>query len=136
MSKKYPEKTASKHATVRLPKDMLKAVEEFLETEQAKKMGFLHITDVATEAVREFLKSHGYYPLEERFQIINHDANGVKVFDLQKRMVADVYIKPKGIWCILCEKDSCEHIDFVLRDSNTQNFVRKKRREGWNLPEV
>jgi hypothetical protein len=136
MSKKYPEKITSKHATVRLPKNMLKAIEEFLETEQARKMGFLHITDVATEAVREFLKSYGYYPLEERFQIINHDANGVKVFDLQKRMVADVYIKPKGIWCLLCMKDSCEHIDFILQNSDIQTLIKKKRMEGWNLPEI
>jgi aspartyl/asparaginyl-tRNA synthetase len=136
MSKKYPEETASKHATVRLPKGLLKAIEEFLESEQAKKMGFLHITDVATAAVREFLKSHGYYPLEERFIIINHDEKGVKVFDLQNRRTADVYIRPKGIWCALCGKDSCEHIDFILQDSDIQASIRKKRKEGWNLPDI
>ncbi|MEM1589633.1 MAG: hypothetical protein QW175_04380 [Candidatus Bathyarchaeia archaeon] len=136
MSKKYPSQKDSKHATVRIPRSLLEAVEEFLETEKARKMGFLHITDVTTAAVREFLEAHGYYPLESRFQIINHDENGVKVFDLQKRRVADVYIKPKGIWCVLCQKAECEHVNFVLKDKAVQDFVRKKRREGWNLPEI
>jgi hypothetical protein len=136
MSKKYPDDVSSKHATVRLPKDMLQAIEEFLLTEQAKKMGFLHITDVATEAVRDFLENHGYYPISSRLELINHDENGMKVFDLQLRRLADIYIKPKGVWCSLCEKNACEHIDFALENSDIKGVIRKRRREGWKLPEV
>jgi hypothetical protein len=136
MSKKYPESVVSKHATVRLPKHVLNAIEKFLGTEKAREMGFLHITDVATEAVREFLISQGYYPIPDRFEIINHDEKGVKVFDLQLRRVADVYFKPEGIWCDLCKEKSCEHIDFAVAQDDVQVIIRRKRKEGWKLPEV
>lgn len=135
MAKKYPEKIVSKHATVRLPREMLYAIEDFLQTEDAKKMGFLHMTDIVTEAVREFLKEQGYYPLAY-FELINHDENGLKIWDSQLHRVADVYIKPKGIWCTLCEKDKCKHVDFALKQLDVQEFITKKRKEGWELPDV
>jgi len=65
MSKKYPKDKESKHATVRLPKEMKEAIEEFLRTETAKRMGYLHITDFVTAAVRELLREYGVYKLEE-----------------------------------------------------------------------
>ena len=65
MSKKYPKNKDSKHATVRLPREMRNAIEEFLKTETAKKMGFLHITDFVTAAVRDLLREYGVYKLEE-----------------------------------------------------------------------
>lgn len=135
MAKKYPEKTVSKHATVRLPRKMLRAIEDFLQTEEAKKMGFLHMTDIVTEAVREFLKEQGYYPMP-RFELINHDENGLKIWDRQLHRVADIYIKPKGIWCTFCEKGKCNHVDFALKQLDVQEFITKKRKEGWELPDV
>jgi hypothetical protein len=135
MAKKYPKRTVSKHATVRLPREMLSAIEDFLQTEEAKKMGFLHMTDIATEAVREFLKEQGYYPMP-RFELINHDVHGLKIWDRQLHRVADVHIKPKGIWCTLCEKSNCKHVDFALKQPDVQGFITKKRKEGWELPDV
>jgi hypothetical protein len=136
MSKNYPEDATSKHATVRLPKDLLSAIEEFLQTDTAKKMGFLHRTDVTTEAIREFLKNQGYYPMPSRLEVINHDENGVKIFDLQLRRTADIYIKPKGIWCGLCQKDTCEHIKYALSLKDVQQIIKKRKNEGWKLPDI
>jgi|YelNatPaOPRAMG01_1025707.scaffolds.fasta_scaffold151075_2 hypothetical protein len=124
----FPEKKESKHATVRLPKTMLSAIEEFLKTEEAKKQGFLYITDVVTEAVREYLTSR-------RFEFINHDEKGVKIHDRQLHRVADVYIRPEGVWCDLCKTKQCEHITFALTHKEMQPYLKKKREEGWNLPE-
>ena len=59
--KKYPENKPPKHATVRIPKPMVQAVEEFLKTERAKQMGFIHKVDVVTAAVRNLLEKYGYY---------------------------------------------------------------------------
>ena len=70
MTKEYPKNKESKHATVRLPKEMRNAIEEFLQTETAKKMGFLHITDVVTAAVRELLREYGVYKLEEEPEVV------------------------------------------------------------------
>lgn len=62
MAKKdYPKNKPPKHATVRIPIAMSKAIEQFLKTEKAKQMGYIYKTDVVTAAVRDLLKEHGYY---------------------------------------------------------------------------
>ena len=60
-SKKYPKDKAPKHATVRLPKELVDAMEEFLKTDLAKKMGFLYKVDLVTVATREILEKYGFY---------------------------------------------------------------------------
>lgn len=59
--KKYPKNKPSKHRTMRIPKEMAEAVEEFLKTDYAKKMGYLYKVDVITAATRELLEKYGFY---------------------------------------------------------------------------
>ena len=59
--KKYPKGKPSKHLTVRIPKEMAEAVEEFLKTDYAKRMGYLYKIDVITAATRELLEKYGFY---------------------------------------------------------------------------
>lgn len=63
--KKYPKNKPSKHATIRIPKPMAEAVEDFLKTDYAKRMGFLYKVDVITAATRELLLKYGFYELPE-----------------------------------------------------------------------
>lgn len=133
----YPEGKTSKHATVRIPKDLLTAIEKFLETKEAKEMGYIYITDIVTEAVREFLKTKGYYPLP-RFEHFNLDENGVKILDRtdpQRKFYVQIYFKPTGMYCEYCNTDKCPHIKFALEQPDIQQIIRKKRQEGWKLPE-
>lgn len=65
MSKKYPKDKPSKHATIRVPKAMSEAMEEFLKTDLAKKMGYLYKVDLVTAAIRELLLKYGFYNLPE-----------------------------------------------------------------------
>jgi len=70
MAKIYPSDKESKHATVRLPKEMKEAIEDYLKTEDARRKGYLHVTDVVTAAVRDLLEEYGVYrPLEEREEV-------------------------------------------------------------------
>jgi len=62
--KKYPEDKPPKHATIRIPKEMSDAVEEFLKTDYAKRMGYLYKVDVITAATRELLEKYGFYEKE------------------------------------------------------------------------
>lgn len=57
--KKYPENKPSKHQTIRIAKGLAEAVEEFLETDLAKNLGFNHKSDVATSAIQELLTKYG-----------------------------------------------------------------------------
>lgn len=73
---------------------------------------------------------------EPRFKKLNADENGVKIWDNKLRRNADVYFKPDGIRCILDESSSCEHVYFALTLPEVREIVRRKRREGWKLPNV
>lgn len=58
---KYREISLKRHMTVRIPRGIAKAIEEFLKTEQAAKMGFDSKADVVTAAIRNMLTEYGYY---------------------------------------------------------------------------
>ena len=55
-----------RHMTVRIPRGMIEAVEEFLKTEQALKMGFDSKADVVTAAVRNLLSEYSCYKIPQK----------------------------------------------------------------------
>jgi len=52
--------------TVRIPRGLVSAVEEFLKTEQAAKIGYDCKADVVTAAVRKLLTDYNYYHIPRR----------------------------------------------------------------------
>ena len=58
---KYREISLKRHMTVRIPRGIAKAIEDFLKTEQAARMGFDSKADVVTAAIRTMLTEYGYY---------------------------------------------------------------------------
>lgn len=54
-----------KHMTVRIPRGISDAIEDFLKTDQARRMGFDSKADVVTTAVRGLLTDYGYYGSKE-----------------------------------------------------------------------
>lgn len=57
------EKTVGKHMTVRIPRSMTDAIEEFLQTKEAARMGFDSKADVVTAAIRSLLTEYGFYKI-------------------------------------------------------------------------
>jgi hypothetical protein len=72
----------------------------------------------------------------DQFEMINHDGQGVKVWDKKLKRTADINITPKGIYCPLCDARGCEHIRYALKQPDIQNIIKEKRQEGWRLPDV
>ena len=72
------------------------------------------------------------------YEHLNLDEKGVKVIDNtgSRRFVADIYFRPEGIWCDYCQASICPHIDFALKQEDVIRVVRKRRAEGWKLPDV
>ncbi|MCK5627448.1 hypothetical protein KAI23_05720 [Candidatus Bathyarchaeota archaeon] len=66
----HTKKIAKKHMTVRIPKGITEAIEDFLVTEQAAKMGFDSKADVVTAAVRRLLTEYGYYEFQSKTEQI------------------------------------------------------------------
>jgi len=116
-----------KYRGVSLSAEQIEAVEIFIK--ENPEQNYTSIADFIGDAVRRRLE-------EKRFEIFNHDANGVKVTDRKLRRIAQIYFKPEGIWCDLDGNAQCEHIDFVLRQPDIQENIRKKKKEGWKLPDV
>lgn len=82
----------------------------------------------------EALKTLG--PLLPRFEQINSDENGVKILDREIRKVVDVHFKPSGITCTFDQTSDCEHVRFALAQRDIQTIIKKKKKEGWKLPDV
>lgn len=71
-----------------------------------------------------------------RFEHFNMNATGVRITDRETRRIADIDLKPTGIYCDLCEKNKCAHIDFALTVPAIKEVIRERKKEGWNLPNI
>ncbi|MFQ6077002.1 MAG: hypothetical protein ACE5Z5_12890 [Candidatus Bathyarchaeia archaeon] len=105
-------------STVRVPEGLKKEIEKFLESQQAKELGFVSIADFAGSALRDYLeKCKGARP---RLEHLNTYENHVKIVDNQRNRIVTVYFKVDGgPWCDLDESDSCIHCEYA-----------------WTIPEV
>ena len=61
--KEYPVNKPSRHKTVRIPVGLHGAIEDFLRTATARRMGYRHKSDVVTSAVRRLLIGYNFYPM-------------------------------------------------------------------------
>jgi len=121
------EKRESDHVTVKIPQELIAEMDKLID-----KHGFRSRGEIAKEAIRELLAKYKKSP----FEILNHDAQGVKVIDRQLKKVADIQFKPNGAYCPICDAHNCEHIRFAIQQPDIQDIIREKRKEGWKLPEV
>lgn len=67
---------------------------------------------------------------------LNLNAEGVLVWDPILHKAVQIRFTPKGIQCVDDEKDRCMHIQFALSKPDIQEVIRKRRKEGWKLPDV
>lgn len=129
-----PKKAQSDgYSSVRLPQELVKEVDEHID----RSRGLTSRADVVKEALRQFLTQlDSQKPKLPRFEHFNAGPNGVRITDRKIGMIADIYIKPQGIFCDLDKSDKCEHIDFALAVPKIQKIIRERQKEGWKLPDV
>ena len=58
------------------------------------------------------------------------------IWDPDSQLAVKVLFGPEGILCEEDESDSCKHVHFALSQTDVQEVIRKRRREGWDLPQV
>ena len=91
---------------------------------ELREKGIYSPTQLVIHAFTEWIKKN-----PPRFEIINHDANIVRVRDREIGMVADVEFKnPDKVFCPLCHSSNCIHIMFVLSQPDVIEALRKR---GW-----
>jgi hypothetical protein len=67
---------------------------------------------------------------------LNLNENGVIIWDPYVHAGVQIHFTPKGIQCEYDETDNCKHIHFALAQSDIQEVIRERRKEGWKLPDV
>jgi len=123
-----------KFRNISVKTELANKIEEFIE--KCPEYGYRSISQFMEDAARQRLEQLKALSPTPRFEVINHDENGVKLLDRKLHRVVDVFIKPTGIKCSECESDNCEHVSFVLKQPDVQKLIRRKRREGWKLPSI
>jgi hypothetical protein len=124
---------------ISIPKDEWKLIQEYYKTheEQLK----LQRIRSPTMLLRHWILDK-YREIEQNItthlERINTDSTGIKIFDRQltgNRLV-HVTFTPQGIKCDHCETDNCEHVKYALTQTNVQEILKEKKKEGWNLPDT
>ena len=70
---------------------------------------------------------------------LNLNEYGVLVWDPDippNGWAVQIHFRPEGVFCEYCESSDCKHIHFALSKPDIQEVIRKRRKEGWKLPEV
>jgi phosphatidylserine/phosphatidylglycerophosphate/cardiolipin synthase-like enzyme len=100
-----------------------------------KSRGFTINTELIRILITEEFEKRGG-KLEEPLVQINSDENGVLIHDKKLRKAVHVTFNRKGVNCDHHLTDECEHVAFALSIPKVQETIRKRKKEGWKLPDV
>lgn len=67
---------------------------------------------------------------------INLNTSGVLIWDPGLQKAVQISFKPTGMLCEQDQSDDCKHVQFALSKKDIQEVIRKRRKEGWKLPDV
>ena len=110
--------------SLRLRRELIKEIDEFVQTENAKKLGFRNRADFVNQAVRDKLRES-----RSRMEHINTLFDHATIVDYSLERIISVYFKEEGtIWCDHDQSSSCPHVDYVLQLPEVQEALKKK---GW-----
>lgn len=119
------------YTTIRIPKELSKELDGLIGTR-----GFRSKAEIVKEALRHLLLQYARMPLFQHFNLDEIDEHGVKVLDYQLNRIVDVFVKPEGIRCAYCDANDCVHVQHLLTVPSIKDVIRKRRKDGWDLPEV
>lgn len=120
------------HVTVKIPKELIAQMDALKRTH-----GFRSREEITKKAIRKFLREYEVHPVA--FEYFNLNENSVIIADKSRPkgdQLCQIWFKPEGIECENCGTNNCKHIRFALSHPPIQQVIRKRRMEGWKLPEV
>lgn len=124
----------SEYTKLSLKRELLEKVEQYIN--QYPERGYRSLAQFVEDAIREKADEMRIYELTPRFRHFNLDEKGVKIQDNEKNQIVDINFSPKGIQCEYCHSNTCRHVEFALSISTIRGIIKKKKQEGWKLPEV
>lgn len=124
----------SDYIKINLNRNLAEMLRKFME--DYPEFGYRTLGQFAEDAIRRRADELRVFDLTPRFSHFNLDDYGVKIGDKKLNLKAiQIYFKPEGIYCEYCQTDSCEHVGYALKQPAIQEVIRRKRLEGWRLPE-
>lgn len=111
--------------TIRIDKGLKERIEKFLETPQAKELGYNHQANIVNDAIREILKE-----LEKpRFEHFNFQDNIIRLIDNNVpngTPFIEIRANSKSLTCGDCQAKSCDHIDAIWQDPKISKILKEK----------
>ena len=130
----YPS-SKERSTVVRIPEGLDEAMEEFLKTTKAKRLGFRYKSDLVNVGVRDLLMKHGFFaePVEEP-PYIHHNVyeDHVTLFDKKINRLIDIYFRNGKVYCTYDEAEECDHVKFVFTIPKVAEMLNER---GWRIIE-
>jgi len=126
--------TERHYKNISVKTELAETIEKFVR--ENPNYGYRSIAQFMEDAARKRLEELRALGVPPRFGSFNKGPDGVRITDNRLGKIADIYFKPKGVWCDLDKARTCEHIEYALTLPDVQEFIRRRRKEGWKLPDV
>lgn len=123
-----------KYRGVSLSKEQIEMIEKYIQ--EYPEANYTSIADFISDAIRERFEDLGVYPGKIRFIDVDPNEKGSLLYDNDLRKTVQIYISSTGVECGECKLPDCRHVKFALSEPKTRDLIRKKRKEGWKLPDV
>ncbi|MEM2921749.1 MAG: ribbon-helix-helix domain-containing protein [Candidatus Bathyarchaeia archaeon] len=108
--------------SLRLRKELIKEIDEFVNSERARRLGFRTRADFVDQAVREKLRE-----LKPHMEHINTLDDHATIVDYNIERIISIYFKEDGtVWCEHDNTSDCPHIDYVLQLPEVEKALKKK----------
>lgn len=104
-----------------------------------KHIGVKSNADIVRWLVNWYYEDKGLQIEETGLRHHNLSENGVTIVDTNRPIsdqLCEIYFKPQGLKCGKCARNDCKHIRYALTVPKVKEIIRKRRMEGWDLPEV
>ena len=111
--------------SVRLREDLIRKIDEFINTDEAKELGYHSRAGFIDKILREKIRT--------RFEHLNVYDDHVTIIDYDLRRTLNIYFKEEGVWCEYDESEDCPHIEYVLTIPKVQEILEQK---GWKKERI
>ena len=121
--------------TVKLPREMVQKLNEFVETKYAKNSGFTSKSQIIVFAVREFLRNYSQY--QTYLDYLGFEKKVIKLMDHKLGKIIDIKFDNKLEILICKNHDSinCDHIRFLWTLPRFSEELKKFKKPPF-IPEI
>ena len=112
---------------------VLKRIDKYLETDEAKEAGYTSRPDVIYESLRIFFKEkntstkHKLSWNEEWFSVIGFGDNRIILKDLSTEKAITITIVDGIPMCGIDSTSNCIHVNYCIENQNLWKFLRKNK---------